>query len=102
MLVTLYLIVGVYFRLLGTNGFHMKAKNERLTAASSCYRQNLKYEIWQTMSKRCTKKRAARAARLFFYIQPIKSLICGVGVDAAVVKSLTPHYYRPQCYFHRV
>jgi len=24
------------------------------------------------------KKRAARAARLFFFIQPIKSLICGV------------------------
>ena len=35
------------------------------------------------------KKRAARAARLFFFIQPIKSLICGVvvDVDVAVVKS---------------
>ena len=33
-----------------------------------------------------TKKRAARAARLFFFIQPIKSLIC--AVDVAVVKSL--------------
>ena len=37
--------------------------------------------------KKCTKKRAARAARLFFLIQPIKSLICGVVVDVAVVKS---------------
>ena len=43
--------------------------------------------VWQTTSKHCTKKRAARAARLSFFIQPIKSLICGVVVDVAVVKS---------------
>ena len=43
--------------------------------------------VWQTTSKHCTKKRAARAARLFFFIQPMKSLICGVVVDVAVVKS---------------
>ena len=36
-----------------------------------------------------TKKRAARAPRLFFFIQPIKSLICGVVVVVAVVKSWT-------------
>ena len=46
--------------------------------------------VCQTTSKHCTKKRATRAARLFFFIQPIKSLICGVVVDVAVVKSLTP------------
>ena len=34
--------------------------------------------------KNCTKKRGARAARLFFLIQPIKSFICGVVVDVAV------------------
>ena len=44
-------------------------------------------DVWQTTSKHCTKKRAARAARLFFFIQPIKSLICGVVVDVAVVRS---------------
>ena len=33
------------------------------------------------------KRRAARAARLFFSIQRIKSLICGVAVDAPAVKS---------------
>ena len=44
--------------------------------------------VWQTTSKHCTKK---RAARLFFFVQPIKSLICGVVVDVAVVKSLTPY-----------
>ena len=49
-----------------------------------------KIVIWKTMAKHCTKKRAARAARLFFFIQPIKSLTCGVVVDVAVVKSETP------------
>ena len=36
------------------------------------------------MSKKCTKKRAARAARLLFLIQHIKSLICRVVVVVAV------------------
>ena len=44
MLVMLYKIGGVHFRLLGTNGFHVKAKNKRFTATSSRCRQNLKYE----------------------------------------------------------
>ena len=44
MLIALYKIGGVHFRLLGTNGFHVKAKNERFTAVSSRCRQNLKYE----------------------------------------------------------
>ena len=37
--------------------------------------------------KNCTKNRAARAARLFFLVQPDKSLICGVVVVVAVVIS---------------
>ena len=41
--------------------------------------------FWQTTSKHCTKKRAARS---FFLIQPIKSLIWGVVVDVVAVKSL--------------
>ena len=44
MLITLYKLGGVHFRLLGTNGFHVKAKNERFTAANWRCRQNLKYE----------------------------------------------------------
>ena len=44
MLITLYTIGGVHFRLLSTNGFHVKAKSERFPAASSGCRQNLKYE----------------------------------------------------------
>ena len=38
-------------------------------------------------SKYFTKKRATRAARLFVFTQPIKSLICGVVVAAPVVIS---------------
>ena len=34
--------------------------------------------------KSCTKKRAARAARLFFFIQSIKSVICGVAVAVVI------------------
>ena len=35
--------------------------------------------------KNCTKKRAARAARLFFLIKPIKPCICGVVFAVAGV-----------------
>ena len=34
----------MHFHLLGTNGFHVKAKNERFAAPGSRCRQNLKYE----------------------------------------------------------
>ena len=44
MLITLYKIGEVHIRLLGTNGFHVKAKSEAFSATSSCCRQNLKYE----------------------------------------------------------
>ena len=87
MLITLYKIGEVHFRLLGTNGFHAKAKNERFTTASSRCRQNLKYENFTSSFGRLRQNRAARAAPLFFFIQPIKSLIHRVVVDVAVVKS---------------
>ena len=44
MLITLYKIGEVHFQLLGTNGFHVKAKSETFSATSSRCRQNLKYE----------------------------------------------------------
>ena len=44
MLVTWYKVDKVSFHLLRMNGFHVKAKNERLTAVGSHYYQNLKYE----------------------------------------------------------
>ena len=87
MLITSYKIGGVHFRSIGTNDFHVKAKNERFTAASSRCRQNLKYENFMSSFGRLRQNIAARAARSFFFIQPMKSLICGVVVDVAVVKS---------------
>ena len=40
MVVTLYKIGKLHFRLLGTNGFHVEAENERFIAAGSPRRQN--------------------------------------------------------------
>ena len=68
-------------RYLGTNVFHVRVKNERFTAADSRCRQKIsRRHLVGYVKKNCTKKRAARAARLFFLIQPMKSLICGVVV----------------------
>ena len=74
------------------NGFHAKAKNERFNATSSRCRQSLKYEnsLCHRLAdyvKYLHQKRAARAARVFFLVQPIKSLICGVVAAIAVVIS---------------
>ena len=41
----MYKISEVHVRLLGTNGFHANAKNERFTAAGSRYSQNLEMKI---------------------------------------------------------
>ena len=92
MLITLYKMGEVHFRLLGTHGFHVKTESERFSVTSSRCRQNLKYENFTSSFGRLrqnivAKKRAARAARLFFFIQPIKSLICGLDADVVVVKS---------------
>ena len=48
MLITLYKIDEVHFGLLGTNGFHAKAKNERFTSASLRCRHHLKYENFKS------------------------------------------------------
>ena len=48
MLLKLYKISEVHFRLLDTNDFHVKAKNERFTAVSSHCRENLKYESFRS------------------------------------------------------
>ena len=53
----LYRIGELHFRLLGTNSFYvLKAKNERFTAASSRYRQNLKYENFTLSFGRICRK----------------------------------------------
>ena len=46
MLVTLYELGEMYFRVLGTNRFHVKAKNERFTTAvSRCSRRTSNMKI---------------------------------------------------------
>ena len=85
----------MHFRLLGTNGYHVKAENERFTAASSRCRQKLKYVNFTSLFDRlrqniAPKKRAARAARLDVLTQALKSLFCSVNVAFSVIISLTP------------
>ena len=91
MFVTLCETGAVHFCLFGTNGFHVKAENKKVIAEGLRFRQNLKYEIFTPcfgrIRQNCSKKRGTRAARLFFLIQPIKSLIFGVVMVVAVVIS---------------
>ena len=65
----------------------MKLENERLLLCVHVVVKTLNLEI-----SRChladyvrIKVRAARAARLFFFIQPIRSLFSGVVISVAVV-----------------
>ena len=79
----------VYFRLLRMSDLHLNSENERFTAVGSRCRRDLKYGNF-TLSfgrrqKFALKKRAARAARLFFLIQQNKSIIRAVFVSVAVV-----------------
>ena len=80
----------MHFYLLGRNGFHVKAKNERFTAAGLRCRQNLKHEnsSFGELLQRIAPKGVARVQRdYFFLIQPMKSLICGAVPVVAVVIS---------------
>ena len=63
MLATLYEIGELHFRVFGTNGFHIKAKNERFTAASSRCRQNLKYANFTSSFGRLRQKLHQKACR---------------------------------------
>ena len=38
------------------------------------------------VKKNCSKKRAARAVRLFSLVQPVKALICGIFVAVVIFK----------------
>ena len=58
---TSYKIGEVHFRLLGTNGFHVKAKNGRFAAAGSRCPQNLKYENFTSLFGRLCQKITAKS-----------------------------------------
>ena len=79
MLITLYKIGELLFRVLGTNGFHVKAKSKRSTAASlRC--QNFKYENFTSSFGRLRQNIATKSVP---QVQQdyVSSLICGVVVD---------------------
>ena len=61
MLITFYKIGEVHFRFHGANGFHLKAENERFTAASSCCRKNHKYENLTSSFGRLRQNIAAKS-----------------------------------------
>ena len=61
MLITMYKVGEVHFRLLGTNGFNTEAKNERFTAAGSRRRQYLKYENFTSAFSRPRQKIALKS-----------------------------------------
>ena len=58
--------------------------NQRLLVAfSNCHRDR-KYANLHRMTTNCSNERAARAARWFFLIRPIKFVICDIVVDVPV------------------
>ena len=61
LILTSYKIGEVHFRFLGTNGFHVKAKNGRFTAAGLRWRQNHKYENFPSLFGQLRQKIAARS-----------------------------------------
>ena len=61
MLITLYKVGGAHFCLFGTNGIHVKAKNERYTAASLRCRQNFKYENFTSSFSRLRQNTAPKS-----------------------------------------
>ena len=72
MILTLLKIGEVHFDLLGTNAFHVKAKNGRFTAVGSHCCQNLNYEnfllLFGPLSQKIASRSMLHAARLFFLI----------------------------------
>ena len=76
MLITTYKIGGVQFRLFGTNGFRVKAKNERFTAASSRCRQNLKYENFTSSFGRLRQnQKAYRTCSTIIFLHSTNEII---------------------------
>ena len=57
----MYKIGEVHFRLLGTNGFNAKAKNERFTAAGSRCRQNHKNDKFTLSFGRLSQRIAPKS-----------------------------------------
>ena len=79
MLITLYKIGGVQFCLLGTNGFHVKAKKERFTAASfRCYQNQSNMKILRRCLADYVKtlhQKACRTCSTIIFLHSTKQII---------------------------
>ena len=90
MLITLYKIGEGHFHLLGTKGFHAKARSERFIAASSRFRENFKYQNYTSSFSRLRQNIAPKSVphvQHDYFSSFNQPLICGVVVDVAVVES---------------
>ena len=101
MLAMLQKIGEVHFGLLGKNGCYLKAKKERVTAARSGCRHNLKYENFMSSfgrlrQKVCSQKACRTCSTIVFSFNfhSVTNQIIDLGVVVAVVISETP-----QCYY---
>ena len=64
----------VSYNWIGTDGFEMKGVAERFNVVCPRCRQNFKFDNFDAGEK-CSKMRAARAARSFWFFQPIILLL---------------------------
>ena len=91
MLVRLRKLGELHFRLFGTEGFYVKKRMKDLLLRVHVVVRTSKIKISRRhladYLKNCTKKRVARAARLFFFVLPIKSLIRAIVVAVPLVIS---------------
>ena len=102
MLATFYKIGGVHFSMLCTNGFHVKAKIERFTAASSCCCQKLKYENFTSSFARLRQSIAPKSVPhvqhdYFSSFNQSNHLICGVVVDGCLPFTKKFPKFRLEC-----
>ena len=75
--ITLYKIGEVHFRLLGTNDFHVKAKNERFAAASRVVYDNFTSSFGRLHQKAC------RTCSTIIFLYPSNQILgCGVVLSA--------------------
>ena len=75
------------FRSLGTNGFHVKAKNEIYTAAGSRCSQNPKYESLADYVRKLHQKACRTYRTIIFRYSSNEIIDCALVVAVAVVSN---------------
>ena len=86
-LVKLYTAGEVHCNLTPISAVEINRENERFTVRYSICHQNNKchnFTLFVEDGTNCSKVRAARVACLYFLVQPIKFLVCGVAVAVDV------------------